>query len=512
MAGAAVVILVPDLQDIERTAQSDAERRLARILALVSGQDAVAFYSVKLRSHAYKQMAEADFVVLWKGVAILVEVKGGGVKRFEGLWYTVDRHGDSHRLPTSPIEQARSAMFALRDILKEDGLKWFPSEAIAVTPDINDPPSSTEWKPSHWLARSSMTVSALASALDTIAGNAPTPPRGERIASSTELRKRLFGEFSRLPAVDAQRGTVLDEQDRATEGQSRVLAGLERNPRVFVLGGAGTGKSVVLAEAAKQEAAMGRSVLITFRSPGLHQFFEPRVVGREIDVISFEDLPSDAQYEVVLVDEAQDLMSAEAMDVLDRLVKGGRDNGRWRMFLDPNNQAQVDGRFDRDVFELVGAVALEYDLSLNVRNTKAIVHMVQEYLRADVGDPGIVNGERVNWYWTDEADPLAEALAIAKRLITEGIPTRDIWAINVGADSALDYSDSDGVRVLSPRAAKGLECEHVVVFGLPEVFDDQGVANFYVAVTRARVSLHVVASAADKKRLQRLARSDGDPA
>src|SRR5690606_31212743 len=103
LAGAAVVILAPDLRDIERTSQSNAERRLARLLAEIPSLGGVAFYSVKLRSHAYKQMAEADFVILWKGVVIVVEVKGGGVKKFEGAWYSVDRNGDSHRLASSPM-------------------------------------------------------------------------------------------------------------------------------------------------------------------------------------------------------------------------------------------------------------------------------------------------------------------------------------------------------------------------------------------------------------------------
>ncbi len=53
--------------------------------------------------------------------------------------------------------------------------------------------------------------------------------------------------------IDAQRGAIIDEQNRATEGQARVLAALSRNHRVLVFGGAGTGKSLVLAEAAKQE-------------------------------------------------------------------------------------------------------------------------------------------------------------------------------------------------------------------------------------------------------------------
>jgi len=502
------VILSPDLQDILKTAQSDAERRLARLLDQIPSADAVAFYSVKLRSHAYKQMAEADFVVLWKGVVIVVEVKGGGVKRFEGVWYTVDRHGDSHRLSTSPMEQARSAMFALQDIFREDGVGWFAKDALVVTPDIAAPPSSNEWKESHWLANGTMTSLALSAALDTIARGVPLPPKGQPIARIDTLRSRLFGEFTRMPIVDAQRGAVVDEQNRATDGQARVLAGLARNPRILVRGGAGTGKSLVLAEAAKQEAAAGRTVLITFRSPGLYEFFQPRVVGREIDVIAFDMLTIDSKYDVVLVDEAQDLMFPEAMDLLDKVIAGGRAAGRWRYFLDHNNQAQVDGRFDEDVFELVTLESFSYDLSLNVRNTRGMVHMVQEYLGADIGDPGIVNGEKIHWHWIRDEACLEAALALANGLVEAGVPAADIWVIPVCSHPSADVLEG-GIRVLSPRMAKGLEAEHVIVCDLPGVYDSQGMANFYVAATRARVALHIVASSADKKRLQTLTRPDG---
>lgn len=502
------MILVPDLTDIERTAQSDAERRLARLLHSIPNQEAVAFYSVKLRSHAYKQMAEADFVILWKGVAITVEVKGGGVKKFEGVWYSIDRHGDAHRLGSSPMEQARSAMFALKTILREDGLGWFAAQAVVVTPDIDAPPASTEWKTSHWLARDSMSVHAMTAALDEVAKMAQSAPHREKIASTAALRTRLFGEFSRMPMVDAQRGAVLDEQNVATEGQARVLAGLAKSSRLMVLGGAGTGKSLVLAEAAKQEAAAGRSVLVTFRSLGLRAFFEPRFADRPIEVIPFDDLTPERQFDVLFVDEAQDLMSAEAMDLLDRVCRGGRSSGRWRMFLDPNNQTHVDGYFDPEVFDLVGSDAVEYGLSLNVRNTRAIVHMVQEYLGADVGDPGIVHGDRIQWKWSPDVATLDFALDLAKSLTKNGVHAADIWVIPLTASRDLDEF-RDGIRVLGPRSAKGLEAEHVIVCDFPNEFDERSLSNFYVAVTRARVTLHIVASEADKKQLQAIGHANG---
>ena len=195
-------------------------------------------------------------------MVIVVEVKGGGVRKHDGVWYTVDRRNDWHKLATSPMEQAQSAMYALRDILREEGIGWFAHEAVVITPDIDAPPHSPEWQPTHWLAKDDMSSRRdRGGARRGIRDGARRPPSGKRIARNDDLRTRLFGEFTRMPVIDAQRGAVIEEQNRATAGQARVLASLARNPRLLVFGGAGTGKSLVLVEAAKQEADQGRSVI-----------------------------------------------------------------------------------------------------------------------------------------------------------------------------------------------------------------------------------------------------------
>lgn len=502
------MILVPALKEIESTSQSSAETRFAQLLHRVEGpEEAVAFHSVKLRSHQFKQQAEVDFVVYWKGLVVLVEVKGGGVRKYEGRWYSVDRRGDWHPLRESPMEQARGGMYALKRILREDGLGWFPAAAVVFTPDIDSPPPSVEWESSHWWAREAGTVEGLGEALDSVVENAVNVPPKVQVATARQLRHRLYGEFSRVPLVDVRRGAVLEEQGIATEGQARVLAGLASNPRLLVYGGAGTGKSLILAESACEEAQRGRSVLITYRSPELTRFFGPLVEGFGIDLVPFSELAQGAAYDVVFVDEAQDLMNAEGMDAFDSAVKAGRSDGRWRMFLDPNNQAHVDGEFDPEVHELVSSEAATFSLGKNVRNTKAIVHVVQEYLGADVGDPGIVAGAAVEWVSIEEdVDPLMAAESKALDLCSQGVRKQDIWIIDIRSTEAPRPSPR-GLTITSPRSAKGLEAEHVVVCGLPRDYDNRSIAAFYVGVTRARVALHILASKAEKRALTTLLKS-----
>jgi superfamily I DNA/RNA helicase len=176
------------------------------------------------------------------------------------------------------------------------------------------------------------------------------------------------------------------------------------------------------------------------------------------------------------------------------------------MFLDRNNQAHVDGAFDEDVLELILQEAVEFQFPMNVRNTRPIVHVVQEYLDADVGDPGIVHGEPLRWHHTDGPAGLAAAEHIAEQLVSDGAKPSSIWIVDASSKDKPTHTKG-GITVTSPKYAKGLEADRVIVCQLPEKFDHAGTSAFYVAATRARVGLHIVVSATDKKRLQELLKS-----
>jgi superfamily I DNA/RNA helicase len=144
---------------------------------------------------------------------------------------------------------------------------------------------------------------------------------------------------------------------------------------------------------------------------------------------------------------------------------------------------------------------------MNVRNTKPIVHMVQTYLRADIGDSAIVHGEDLHWHEIGTTADLAAAENIAADLIEQGAHPDSIWLVDCRSSEPPSRSGG-GLTVTSPRHAKGLEADRVVVFNVPESFDETATAAFYVAVTRARVALHLVISVEDRRRLQKLLRSN----
>lgn len=73
--------LIPPAEYID--SQSPAERKVAELLTAIRSNEGVTYHSVHLPRHRKQIMGEADFVVLWRGTILVLEVKGGRIGRTE---------------------------------------------------------------------------------------------------------------------------------------------------------------------------------------------------------------------------------------------------------------------------------------------------------------------------------------------------------------------------------------------------------------------------------------------
>jgi hypothetical protein len=120
-------------------------------------------------------------------------------------------------------------------------------------------------------------------------------------------------------------------------------------------------------------------------------FLEDRIDRLTVAVMSYETLVTSGrtdfrQYDVLIVDEAQDLMGFEHLDVLGQVVEGGLEQGRWRFFLDSNNQTNLYPDFDADALEFLHSYSpVLLRLTRNCRNTEEVVLQTKLVTRADLG-------------------------------------------------------------------------------------------------------------------------------
>ena len=121
-----------------------------RVFGLLSNDPATTdwtvLHSLGLARRPTGPYGEIDFVVIIPGEGVIcLEVKGGRVFCKEGVWRTMDRHGNVATLKKSPFLQARDSMFALRKAMvrhfgKAAAEARCPVGCAVVFPDVPCPP------------------------------------------------------------------------------------------------------------------------------------------------------------------------------------------------------------------------------------------------------------------------------------------------------------------------------------------------------------------------------------
>jgi hypothetical protein len=211
---------------------------------------------------------EADFVVIHPVAGmIVIEVKGGDIDVDDGQWCSVDRKGQRHSIK-DPVEQAMVSKKALIEYLK-DGLRsdqFIPAAHAIALPDAPEAVAIGPGAP----ARSIMSRAELRQPEMFL--TSLTMGSGERHHLGIERVEAITRLLAPKVALRRkERDIVADVKARIeawTDEQIAYLDDLAGNNRQLVLGGAGTGKTVLAKEKARRLATEGKQVLLTcFNNP-----------------------------------------------------------------------------------------------------------------------------------------------------------------------------------------------------------------------------------------------------
>ena len=544
---------------------SSAERRIFHLLDTDPDTKGwIVLHSLGLARRPTGPYGEIDFVVLIPHEGILcLEIKGGRVSCENGVWRTMDRYGKTAKLRKSPFMQARESMFALRARIidhfgRKDPQLQCPIAFAVVFPDVVCPPATPEFDPidvidTHDLRR------PLSASLNRIARNrlrAFQPQSGDRQPTPSQLKSVLAylrPDFDLIVARSATLAKTEAALMSLTQEQYDRLDELEENPRCLFEGPAGTGKTLLALEYARRASNAGKNVLLVCYNRLLGDWLKLQTEGTGITAGTWHETLKDmiakssvgeefseheleawnrgeykrlfnelypfygelaleelgTPFDVLVMDEAQDLWGQATFNIMTRTIKGGMAGGTWAIFGDLTRQALYDNS-SGSVQELseYSDHFVRAKLTLNCRNTRKIAE--EAAIIGGFDTPpyklGSEAGMPVEHRFWRKPDGLVRTLQkTIGRLISDGVSVDDVMILSprrlensalADVDQICDMPLFDCSRSLDPPqkcirfstiySFKGLESQVVIMVDIEEVDDDKSQSLLYVGMSRAR--------------------------
>ncbi|KFC76348.1 nuclease-related domain-containing DEAD/DEAH box helicase [Massilia sp. LC238] len=521
--------------------------------------DTVILHSLGLPGHPTKIWGEADIVVLSTKGFFALEVKGGKVSCRGGIWYFGEPGSAGYTKREDPWTQAKGTMFGIRQKLcgadreRFEGLLTgfgvvMPMETFTATGAEIEPAVLLDRRDfrrnlgfyigdlqRHWTA----------AYVEKHQRQPRLPDREDIRRARAVLRPDIDSAFS----LGSYLNGVERELLQLSNSQIRASRRMAANPRTVVTGKAGTGKTIIAIERARQCAKAGQRVLFLCFNQLLARHVrtslsdDPDTAGIEIrhlhsvyrEVIEraglsgkldqfaggrrelygtvFPELFVEAYiqaggpaYDVLVVDEAQDVLTAENLDAFDVLLAKGLNRGSWHIFLDPLQNLYNASTQDLVEKRLAEAQPTHDNLFENCRNSRQVAVQASIVSGIDLAIEGAPDGpECDNIYYHDRKSFIARLEDEVRTLVSRDVRPEDIVILStrrrensllagtgsVAGIPLVDISEgaSGALHFSTMHAFKGLERLVVIAVGMEEIGQAEHSMLHYAGLSRARAIL-----------------------
>ncbi|MTI94707.1 MAG: DUF2075 domain-containing protein [Firmicutes bacterium] len=432
-----MAIMIPSV--ISPEVKSSAERRVFKWFQNSPQTDNwIVLHSLGISTHNKVIYGEIDFFILVPRMGLFaLEVKGGRVRRENGIWLFTNKYGETNSKVRGPFDQAKDGVFSIVSALKKrlNSDHRYLSNVFfgfgVMFPDIEYEAAGIDEE--QWQVFDSRDANHVKSFIERLADGARRKWESvygnfdeSRLPTAEDVRylaSLLRGDFDYAISMIAQLRTADEALVTLTKEQYRCLDQLDDNPRCLIHGPAGTGKTLLAVEEVKKSAAKGeQTALFCFNSnlaEWLKSYFDdmpetlrPKYVGTlhkfmiqtvkergvslqtpqgKVGVQEFyqKDLPratlkalckAEEHFDKIVIDEAQDLICVDYLSVINACLRKGIVRGHWTMFGDFSMQAiYANGQSGAKMKELLEDYTSfsRFRLTLNCRNTKPICEEIQ---------------------------------------------------------------------------------------------------------------------------------------
>lgn len=540
---------IPD--DIRTNPKRSAECKVYHALSQLPNSFTV-FYSVGWQVRDERngiRDGEADFIVAHHDLGVMIlEVKGGGIRYDATLsqWFSRDRTGVEHEIK-DPVQQVRDSKGALLTKLNElhgwDNRRLTIGYMVAF-PDVNVSQIALRLDLPREIVLDATDLEQIEGRL-LHAFSIYARQNECHGALGQDRLARLVGLLARSFTLKTSLGITLAEEDarliELTEQQMGILHYIQKHRRALIEGCAGSGKTMIALEKACQLAEQGFDVLLLCFNASLSRYLHQRAYSN-IDVLHFHELcqsmakeagigfrPSNSdqdyydnvlpemlldaisdlgpQYDAIIVDEGQDFLE-NWWETLFFLLRD-QESGIFYAFYDSNQNIYHRPDSLNRLIEVPPLILWE-----NCRNTQTIHNIVRSFHNTpqDLSCRGPVGRVPEILYFSGVLEQVRIVQSTIHRLVNEEkIESSQIVLLTtrspdktrfspgkqLGNFSLVDASHisvpPNSLRVSSVHRFKGLESRVVILTGLEDAAPNWLNPILYVACSRARTHLIIVA-------------------
>lgn len=530
-------------------------------------QDWTVLHQLDFTKHVTQAMGEADAIICVPGCAVVfLEVKGY-VEFENGQWY----FGGNPDPKPSPFRQARGAMFSIKDWIEEEapellGMPMAFGAVFAQTQWDGVIPDASPHQLIDCRSVDHRQPELLRIAIKNLGGaevqklGALSPPVRFANGEPSEGRIERFVELLR-PSVHPPHilvSSVWSRVLRFTREQFAALDDSKFHRQMIFKGLAGTGKTVLATQLATTETLRGRTVLficftqlarekVNEATASLRSFSARGVIDLALEMIklsqgqqvanlraeelrqdpaAFERVLNDAaanadkvpecrKYDLLIVDEAQDVMADEFLAIVGAWLKDGLEDGNWVMFLDQNQWIFSKRRLDLQSFLDRFPDCRVRHLWANCRNTERIAMFANAHAllkEPEWFDRLLVkhrteelHPQPIFRYYSDDEDQERQVTSHMLALMDSGIPPNEIVLLSASKEQScalrirakgfesllMPYTlgETGHVRFETIHRFKGLESFCVLVTDINELPGTTATKPIrellYTAITRA---------------------------